>query len=256
SLHYYTIPHDWNHKGPALGFSRDDYVNTLQNALNIDKVIARHSAIMDQYDPERRVGLVVDEWGTWYDVEPGTNPGFLYQQNTMRDAMVAGLTLNIFNKHCTRVHMANLAQLVNVLQSLILTEGPKTILTPTYYVFKLYMHHQENELLMSGLKAGPDRDGIPVVQASASIAPDGLIHVTLVNPCLDDAQELNIDLSGHRAESVSAEILTDAMDAHNTFETPERVHDEPFNEYTLTDKGVAVTLPPVSVTHLAIRLHE
>ncbi len=256
SLHYYTVPHDWNHKGPALGFSRDDYTDTLQKALEIDRIISRHSAIMDQYDPERRVGLIVDEWGTWYDVEPGTNPGFLYQQNTMRDAMVAGLTLNIFNKHCTRVHMANIAQLVNVLQSLILTEGPRMLLTPTYYVFKLFMHHQENELLQSDLQGVSDSESIPALQASASVDQDGLIHVTVVNPCLDDEQPLTIDLSGHCAENVTAEILTGMMDAHNTFDEPETVHDAAFNSYTLTENGVSLTLPPVSVVHLAIRLHE
>ena len=141
SLHHYTIPHDWDHKGSALTFNRDDYFCTLQNALFMEELIRRHGAVMDQYDPEKRVGLVVDEWGTWFDVEEGTNPGFLYQQNTMRDAMVAGLTLNIFNKHCDRVHMANIAQLINVLQALILTEGPQMILTPTYFVFKLFKAH-------------------------------------------------------------------------------------------------------------------
>ena len=153
SLHHYTIPHDWNHKGSALKFNRDDYFCTLQNALFMDELLRRHGAIMDQYDPEKRVGLIVDEWGTWFDVEEGTNPGFLYQQNTMRDAMVAGLTLNIFNKHCDRVHMANIAQLINVLQALILTEGPRMLLTPTYFAFKLFKAHQENELLDSHLQA-------------------------------------------------------------------------------------------------------
>ncbi len=256
SLHYYTVPHDWSHKGPALGFSREDYVDTLQKALYIDTVIAKHSAIMDQYDPERRVGLVVDEWGTWYDVEPGTNPGFLYQQNSMRDAMVAGLTLNIFNSHCERVHMANLAQLVNVLQALILTEGPRMLLTPTYYVFKLFMHHQENELLFSETKAAVLEGGLPAVQATASVDTDGIIHVTMVNPGLDEAQAASISLCGFRPEKISGEILTGAMDAHNTFDKPDTVKDEAFSDYAITGDGLEVTLPPVSVVHLAIRLHE
>ncbi len=256
SLHYYTVPHDWSHKGPALGFSREDYVDTLQKALYIDTVIAKHSAIMDQYDPERRVGLVVDEWGTWYDVEPGTNPGFLYQQNSMRDAMVAGLTLNIFNSHCERVHMANLAQLVNVLQALILTEGPRMLLTPTYYVFKLFMHHQENELLFSETKAAVLEGGLPAVQATASVDTDGIIHVTMVNPGLDEAQAASISLCGFRPEKISGEILTGAMDAHNTFDKPDTVKDEAFSDYAITGDGLEVTLPPVSVVHLAIQLHE
>ena len=253
SLHYYTITYDWNHKTNALGFSREDYTQTLRKALEMDPIITRHSAVMDQYDPARRVGLVVDEWGTWYDVEPGTNPGFLYQQNTMRDAMVAGLTLNIFNQHCERVHMANLAQLVNVLQSLILTEGPRMLLTPTYYVFKLFMHHQENELLLSEMKTTAQGDGIPALQASASVAPDGMIHLTIVNPGLDEAQPLHVDLSGHPSEQVSGEILTGAMDAHNTFDQPDTVHNAPFAGCTITDSGLDVTLPPVSVVHLAVR---
>ena len=256
SLHYYTVPHDWDHKGAALGFSREDYQITLEKALEIDRLITRHSAIMDQYDPERRVGLIVDEWGTWYDVEPGTNPGFLYQQNSMRDAMVAALTLNIFNQHCERVHMANLAQLVNVLQSLILTEGPRMLLTPTYYVFKLFQHHQENELLLSEMKTDGEKGSVPAVQASASVDQHGVIHVTLVNPGLDDAQEVKIDLSGRKAQDVTGSILTGAMDAHNTFDAPELVHDAPFEGIALTEAGLSVTLPPVSVVHLAIRLHD
>ena len=256
SLHYYTVPHEWAHKGSALDFSREDYVLTLQKALVMDELITRHSAVMDQYDPKKRVGLIVDEWGTWYDVEPGTNPGFLYQQNTMRDAMVAALTLNIFNQHCERVHMANLAQLVNVLQSLILTEGPRMLCTPTYYVFKLFMHHQENELLLSELKTEASSGELPVLQASASVNQHGVLHVTLVNPGLDDAQEVKIDLGSRRAQDVTGSILTGAMDAHNTFDEPDRVHDAPFEGIALTEASLSVTLPPVSVVHLAIRLHE
>ena len=256
SLHYYTVPHDWDHKGAALGFSREDYQITLEKALEIDRLITRHSAIMDQYDPERRVGLIVDEWGTWYDVEPGTNPGFLYQQNSMRDAMVAALTLNIFNQHCERVHMANLAQLVNVLQSLILTEGPRMLLTPTYYVFKLFRHHQENELLLSEMKTDGEKGSVPTVHASASVDQHGVIHVTLVNPGLDDAQEVKIDLSGRKAQDVTGSILTGAMDAHNTFDAPEQVHNAPFEGIALSEAGLSVTLPPVSVVHLGIRLHD
>ena len=256
SLHYYTVPHEWSHKGSALDFSREDYVLTLKKALVMDELITRHSAVMDQYDPKKRVGLIVDEWGTWYDVEPGTNPGFLYQQNTMRDAMVAALTLNIFNQHCDRVHMANLAQLVNVLQSLILTEGPRMLLTPTYYVFKLFRHHQENELLLSEMKTDGEKGSLPVVQASASVDQRGVIHVTLVNPGLDDAQEVKIDLSGRKAQDVTGSILTGAMDAHNTFDAPEQVHDAPFEGIALSESGLSVTLPPVSVVHLGIRLHD
>ena len=150
SLHYYTIPGDfWTGKGAATGFDEKDWYLTLKKTLKMEELIYRHGAIMDQYDPEKKVGLIVDEWGTWFDVEVGTNPGFLYQQNTMRDALVAGINLNIFNKNCDRVKMANIAQIVNVLQSVILTEGEKMILTPTYHVFNMYKNHQDATLVES-----------------------------------------------------------------------------------------------------------
>ena len=143
SLHYYTVPNgDWWHKGSATKFDEEEYYKTIRSTLGIEGMIIRHSGIMDRYDPEHKVGLIVDEWGTWYDVEPGTNPGFLYQQNTMRDAIVAAINLNIFNQHSARIPMANIAQAVNVLQSILLTEGSKTIKTPTYHVFDLYKQHQ------------------------------------------------------------------------------------------------------------------
>ena len=255
SMHYYTIPHSWEKKGSALNFTAADYYETLKNALYIEQLIRRHSAIMDQYDPEKRVGLIVDEWGTWFDVEEGTNPGFLYQQNSMRDAMVAALSLNVFNQHCDRVHMANIAQLVNVLQAMILTEGPRMLCTPTYYAFRLFRDHQENQLLDSHLIASDfTAEGItlPSLQESSSLAPDGTVHVTLVNPALDQGQELEISLQGMRAASVSGEILTGEMDAHNTFDCPDAVKNVPFTGFALTDGGLKVTLPACSIVHLAI----
>ncbi len=125
TLHYYTHPGGWQHKGSALDFSEEEYYRTLKLTLRMDELIQHHTAIMDKYDNEHRVGLIVDEWGTWFDVEPGTNPGFLYQQNTMRDALVAAINLNIFNQHSDRVIMANIAQMVNVLQAVILTDGER-----------------------------------------------------------------------------------------------------------------------------------
>ena len=151
SLHYYVHPEGWEIKGSATDFDEEVWYKTLKKALYMETLVERHGKIMDQYDPDKKIGMIVDEWGCWFTVEPGTNPGFLYQQNTVRDALVAGITLNIFNKHCDRVKMANLAQMVNVLQSVILTEGPKMIKTPTYHVFHMYRHHQGATLLNSTL---------------------------------------------------------------------------------------------------------
>ena len=256
SLHYYTVPHSWEKKGSALGFNAADYYETLHKALYIDTLIRRHSAIMDQYDPQKRVGLIVDEWGTWFDVEEGTNPGFLYQQNSMRDAMVAALSLNVFNQHCDRVHMANIAQLVNVLQAMILTEGERMLCTPSYYAFKLFKDHQDNQLLESHLiSADFTAEGItlPALQESSSVAPDGTVHVTLVNPALDQSQEVEISIQGMRAAAVTGEILTGDMDAHNTFDCPDAVKDVPFTGCALNDNTIRATLPPCAIVHLTIR---
>jgi alpha-N-arabinofuranosidase len=141
SLHYYTVKGWSGSKGSATIFNKDEYLWTMDKCLEIEDVVKKHIAIMDKYDPKNKIGLLVDEWGTWWDQEPGSHPGFLYQQNTMRDAFVAALTLNIFNKYTERVKMANIAQIVNVLQAMILTDGPKMVLTPSYYVFEMYKPH-------------------------------------------------------------------------------------------------------------------
>ena len=256
SLHYYTVPGTWAHKGSATGFTREEYWETLRKTLYMDELLRRHGAIMDRYDPEKRVALIVDEWGTWFDVEEGTNPGFLYQQNTMRDAMVAALNLNIFNLHCDRVRMANLAQLVNVLQSPILTDGPKMVLTPTWYVFRLFRDHQDGELLDSHLQAPEIRVGdaaIPSLQASASLAKDGTVHITLVNPSPEESRELTIETQGLKPTSAEGRVLAGAPEDHNTFERPDAVQDQPFTAFTLQPGGLTAVLPPCSVTHLAVR---
>lgn len=254
SLHYYTVPHTWDHKGSALEFTPEDYEITLQKALHMEDLVKMHSAIMDRYDPKKRVGLIVDEWGTWFDVEEGTNPGFLYQQNSMRDAMVAALTLNIFNKHCDRVHMANIAQLVNVLQSMILTEGPRMLCTPTYYAFKLFKDHQENELLDSHIIGCAETESpLPQVQESCSLAPDGTVHMTLVNPSLTDVRELSIVTQGLKPRHVVGRMLTGNMNDHNTFDVPNAVEDQPFVSFTVGSEGLTAVLPPCSIVHLAVR---
>ena len=185
SLHYYVHPEGFEIKGSATEFDAEAWYKTLGKALFMDTLITRHGAIMDMYDPQKKVAMIVDEWGTWFTCEPGTNPGFLYQQNTVRDALVAGITLNIFNKHCDRVKMANLAQMVNVLQAVLLTEGEKMVKTPTYHVMHMYRHHQGASLLASELTdaeyIGTEEWKVPKVTESVSLGEDGVITVTLNN---------------------------------------------------------------------------
>ncbi|GAB6931311.1 alpha-L-arabinofuranosidase AbfB [Paenibacillus sp. JCM 10914] len=259
SLHYYTIPGEfWTQKGAATGFSNQEWFHTLKKALHMDELITRHSAIMDQYDPKKRIGLIVDEWGTWYDVEPGTNPGFLYQQNTIRDALVAGLTLHIFHEHNDRVVMANIAQLVNVLQSVVLTEGDKMLLTPTYHVFEMYKVFQDAERLVthySGEDYELDGEKIPQISASASRDATGKLHVSLCNLHHEHSGEVSIQLRGLNGTIASVQGRTlnaNSMDAHNTFENPTALEPAVFENYELTGDVVRATLAPMSVTVLEI----
>lgn len=256
SLHSYTIPGSWEEKRYALGFDTDEWFETMKKSLHMDELITRHSAIMDQYDPGKRVGLIIDEWGTWFLTEPGTNPGFLYQQNTLRDALVAGIHLNIFQNHSSRVHMANLAQMVNVLQGLILTEGEQILLTPTYHVFEMYKVHQDNELLAVDFTS-PEYtcggDSIPQLSVSASRDEAGVIHISLCNMSHADNASLAIELPGVTG-SVSGKILTHSdLNAHNTFELPEAVAPVPFEGARCMDGVLQCQLPPASVVVLTLR---
>lgn len=224
----------------------------------MEELIERHGAIMDQYDPDKKIGLVVDEWGCWFTVEPGTNPGFLYQQNTMRDALVAGLTLNIFNKHCDRVKMACIAQMVNVLQSVILTEGPKMILTPTYYVFRMYKNHQDAELVDSYIEGnkmiGEEEEyQVPLLSESVSVDGQGTINVTLSNLSVTEDVPVEIALAESIPEHIDATILHQEMHAHNTFEEPENVKEQAFDSVELKDGKICLTAPACSVISLCIR---
>lgn len=254
SLHYYTLPGEWEKKGSATEFDEAEWYRTLRKTLYMDELISRHGAIMDKYDKEKRVGLIVDEWGTWYDCEPGTNPGFLYQQNTMRDALVAGINLNIFNKHCDRVKMANIAQLVNVLQAVILTEGDRMLLTPTYHVFNLYKHHQEGKLLDSYVETEEigTEDKVPNLQESVSMDQDGRIHITINNLSVSEAYEVEPVLAQASVKEVKGTILTGGMRDYNTFEEPERVQPKEFTDYSLQDGRLTFQIPACSVLHLEI----
>ncbi|MBU3804041.1 MAG: alpha-N-arabinofuranosidase [Candidatus Cellulosilyticum pullistercoris] len=254
SLHYYTLPKDnWQDKGNATGFDEEEWYTTLEKTLRMEELVKRHSTIMDEYDPEKKIGLIVDEWGTWFNVESGTNPGFLYQQNTMRDALVAGINLNIFNKNCDRVKMANIAQMVNVLQSVILTEGEKMILTPTYYVFYLYKNHQDATLIHSHLQTttiGSKAHQVPNLHESVSMNEEGIINITINNLSVTESYEIESILTDWNIKDVKGTILTNKMDAYNSFEQPEAVGLADFTDFTLTEQGIKFTLPPCSVLHL------
>ncbi|MCC3373227.1 alpha-N-arabinofuranosidase [Cohnella sp. REN36] len=253
SLHYYTLPTGiWQDKGDATGFGEAEWFETLRRTLVMEELIVKHSAIMDKYDPERRVALIIDEWGTWYNVEPGTNPGFLYQQNTMRDALVAGVNLNLFHRYCERVRMTNIAQMVNVLQAVILTEGEKMLLTPTYHVFEMYKVHQDAESLPVDLGDGPvyaSGDAqIPQLHASASRAADGAIHLSVCNLHPTGEADVACRIEGASGTGASGTLLRGgALDAHNTFEAPETVAPVRFEGVTFADGVVRFTLPPASV---------
>ena len=255
SLHYYVHPGGWDNKGSATEFDEETWYQTLGRALYMEELIRMHSSIMDQYDPEKAIGLIVDEWGTWFDVEPGTNPGFLYQQSTMRDALVAAITLNIFNKHCRRIKMANIAQVVNVLQAMVLTEGEKMLLTPTYYIFRMYKHHQNGQLLDSFAETteiGTDDYKVPDISESVSMDEKGNIHITLGNLSITEEKDLEILFFAKKAEKARATILTGAMDSYNTFENPENIKEE-YHAFSIMENGtINVILPPCSVVHIEV----
>ncbi len=255
SLHYYTVPHDWSKKGKALEFTKEEYYTTIEKAYKMEELVRRHGEIMNHYDPQKRVGLIVDEWGTWYDVEEGTNPGFLYQQNTLRDAIVAGLTLNIFNKHSDRVRMANIAQTVNVLQAVALTDGEEMLLTPTYYVFKMFADHGENTLLGSFITTqNISQNGeLPQLIESASVKEDGTIISTIVNTSVDESAEILCQIADFKVSDISAEILTGEVHSHNSFENKNAVSSYEFTDFEKTADGFKVTVPPCSVVKFTIR---
>ncbi len=254
SLHHYTTW--WENKGPATGFEEDRYFDVLRRCIEIENVIDRHITIMDKYDPAKRVALVVDEWGTWYNVEPGTNPGFLFQQNTMRDAFVAGISLNYFNEKSDRIKMANIAQTVNVLQALVFTDEEKMLLTPTYHVFEMYkVHHDATLLPVDLVSESYEFEGkeLPSLSASASLDAEGRIHISLVNIHPEKRSEMKIDLRGMEVSEVSGRILTSGdVGDYNTFSDPEKVKPEAFTDMKLKKNNLTATIPAGSVVVLEL----
>lgn len=253
ALHSYSYV-EWNDKGSATKFDEGQYFSTMQTALRMEELIKNHVAIMDKYDPEKRIDLIVDEWGGWYEVEEGTNPGFLYQQNSMRDAMIAGATLNIFNNHSERVKMGNLAQTVNVLQAVALTEGEKMLLTPTYHVFKMYTVHHDAQLLPVEFDSPNYTYGgenLPAVSVSASRNEAGTVNISVVNIDSKKKNKVEMDLTKLNVGNMKATILTsDKLQDHNTFDDPDKIAITEFKDFKLRNGKLEVNLPPFSVVVL------
>ena len=256
AMHHYSVL-DWNKKGSAVEFSEEQYFGIMKQALMMEELVTKHAAIMDKYDPQQKIALVVDEWGGWYDVESGTNPGFLYQQNTIRDAMIAGVTLNIFNNHANRVRVANLAQCVNVLQAVILTNKEKMILTPTYYVMEMYKVHQ-NAILLPLTITGNDYilDGqkLPAISSSASKDSTGTIHVSLVNIDPMHAQKITLNIGTEKLTGATGRILTSKkLQDYNSFADPEKIKPAIFKDFALDKNIITITLPATSVVVLTVK---
>jgi alpha-N-arabinofuranosidase len=258
SLHYYTVPTgNWGRKGSATEFSEELWHATLRRAMAMDELITKHGAIMDQHDPRKRIGMIVDEWGVWHDVEPGANPGFLYQQNTLRDALVAALNFHIFHNHADRVRMANIAQTVNVLQAMVLTDKDKMILTPTYHVFEMYQVHQDATLLDSELACAEYRLGdesLPQVSLSASRSDNGAIHLSAANCDPNRAASLVCEFQGFTPRRATGRLLTaDAMNAHNTFEAPRTIQPRALESIEFDGARLKTTLPAKSIVVIAVQ---
>lgn len=253
AMHHYSVI-EWNKKGDGVDFTEGQYFTTMKEALKMEELVTKHGAIMDKYDPEKKIALVVDEWGGWYDVEKGTNPGFLYQQNTMRDAVLAGATLNIFNNHASRVRMANLAQCVNVLQAVILTDKAKMILTPTYHVMKMYSDHQDAQLLPLTFNAPLytyNTETLPALSVSASKDKNGLVHISLVNIDSKKEHKVEIDIKELGIKNVTGTILASSkLQDHNSFDNPTNIKPVVFKGFQTKKGKLEITIPPFSVVVL------
>ena len=257
SFHYYTVAHGWDKKGSATKFDENDWFATMKNTLVMEDRLKQHIALMDEYDPDNKIGLIADEWGNWFDVEPGTNPGFLFQQNTLRDAVTAALYLNIFNNHARRVKMANVAQIVNVLQSMILTKEDQLVKTPTFYVFKMYKVHHNSTLLPITVQCDDytfDGENLPSISASASTDSLGKIHISLSNIDPENSKKIEIDLKGSKNSEISkGEIITSKnMNDYNDFGNTEKVTMKDFKDFSLENNILKVNLPSKSVVTIEL----
>jgi len=250
ALHHYSVI-DWSAKGPDVNFDEETYFKTMKESWLMEELIVKHTAIMDKYDEEKKVDLIVDEWGGWYEVSEGTNPGFLYQQNTMRDAMIAGMNLNIFNNHADRVKMANLAQTVNVLQAVILTENEKMILTPTYHVMNMYKVHQDAKLIPLSFDSPSYNfkgETLPALTVSASKDANEKVHISFTNIDTKIGSTVLIDLNELGLKSMTGSILSSkTLQDHNSFENPNKIEPKNFKDFKFNKGMLEVTIPPFSV---------
>ena len=255
SLHWYTVSNNWPPSTPSEKFGLDDYVKTLKSTLVMDEFLRKQEAVMDKYDPEKKVTLTVDEWGAWHAPLPGSNPAFLVQQNSVRDAVLASLNLNIFARHADRVRMANIAQMVNVLQAMILTDKEKMVLTPTYYVFKMYVPFQDATFIPVGFDAGAYTHGtvtLPRVDAIAARGVDGKLLLEITNLDAESPASIDVDVAGIAAKSAKAETLTGvAVDSINTFDLPSTVVPKP-TAVKVQNGKLSLTVPSRSVTVISI----
>ncbi len=256
ALHHYANV-KWSEKGSATDYTEAQYFATMKSALRMEEMVTKHIAIMDKYDAAKKIALVVDEWGGWYDVEKGTNPGFLYQQNTMRDAMIAAVTLNVFHNHCDRVKMANLAQAVNVLQAVILTNKEKMILTPTYHVMEIYNVHQDATMLPVKLISNDyvlGKEKLPAISVSASKDKNGVIHISLANIDANKSQDISLDINDAKYSSVTGKIITSKkLQDYNSFDKPGKIQPTVFNNAKIYNNSLQVKLPPFSVVVLTLK---
>jgi alpha-N-arabinofuranosidase len=252
SLHYYTLPTgDWGKKGSAIGFDEAAWTATFKRTRALETMIAGHDAAMSKYDPEKKQGLIVAEWGTWYDPTPGSNPGFLVQENTLRDALIAATNFNIFHRHADRVHGANIAQMVNVLQAMIHTDGSKMVLTPTYWAFFLYQPFQGAQALPVGVTTPDYAEGLPAVDVTAARGADGKIHIAITNVDPDDAA--TISLAGLQPDAIAGQVLTaKTMDARNSYDSPNVVAPASFGGARFQGGQLVVKLPAKSLVVLTI----
>lgn len=258
ALHYYTLLNQtWPPSGLATKFGEDEWFSTLKSATHMEELVIRHSMIMDQHDVAKTVGLVVDEWGTWHEMEPGSKPGFLYQQNALRDAIVAAIHFHIFQRHADRVTMANIAQTINVLQAMVLTDGVKMLTTPTYHVFEMFKAHQGGQhvpVSVATSRYGSSTGSLDAVSVGATRKGPEQMLLTLT--CLDPSEGAQVEVVLPSIQSVNqATILTSArMQDHNTFEHPETVKPKPFSGYEVVGDVIKFKLPSKSVLAIDIRL--